>query len=213
MRTREPYGQSGMSTSTGFMPACFATSSALRSTGVVDGSFIQRGTKPTLSPLAAFVASNSSSLGTVETSLESAPEMACRTSSVSSTPRAIGPSLSRDQQSVMAPARETRPKVGLRPVQPHRIEGATMLPSVSLPIEKPTRPAAVAAPGPALDPEEPSTRSQGFMVWPPNQMSLRARAPRLSFAISTAPASCSFLTTDASCLGTRPWNGSAPYVV
>ena len=31
--------------------------------------------------------------------------------------------------------------------------GLTMLPSVSLPIENPTSPAAVAAPGPALDPD------------------------------------------------------------
>ena len=30
--------------------------------------------------------------------------------------------------------------------------------------------------------------SQGFMVWPPNQMSLRASAPMLSLAMSTAPA-------------------------
>ena len=37
---------------------------------------------------------------------------------------------------------------------PQRIDGLTMLPPVSLPIAKPTSPAAVAAPGPALDPEE-----------------------------------------------------------
>ena len=65
---------------------------------------------------------------------------------VSSTERAMGPSLSSDQQSVIAPVRGTRPKVGRRPVTPQRIEGLTMDPSVSLPMEKPTRPAAVAAP-------------------------------------------------------------------
>ena len=64
-----------------------------------------------------------------------------------------------------------------------------MLPPVSLPMAKPTSPAAVAAPGPALDPDEPSSSSHGFMVWPPNQMSLSASAPRLSLATSTAPAS------------------------
>ena len=52
-----------------------------------------------------------------------------------------------------------------------------MLPPVSLPMEKPTSPAAVAAPGPALDPDAPSSSSHGFMVWPPNQMSLSASAP------------------------------------
>src|ERR1700733_7961057 len=107
----------------------------------------------------------------------------------SSTPRVIGPNLSSDQHSVIAPVRGTRPYVGRNPVTPHRMLGATMLPPVSLPTANPTRPAAVPAPGPELDPEEPSSRSHGFMVWPPNQISLRASAPRLSLATSTAPAS------------------------
>src|SRR5215471_11778900 len=79
--------------------------------------------------------------------------MARRTSIASSTVRVMGPSLSRDQQSVIAPVRGTRPKVGRRPVTPQRIEGLTMLPPVSLPIENATKAAAVAAPGPALDPD------------------------------------------------------------
>src|SRR6185295_15606705 len=106
----------------------------------------------------------------------------------SSTLRVIGPSLSSDQHNVMAPVRGTRPKVGRRPVTPQRIAGATMLPPVSLPMENPTSPAAVAAPGPALDPDAPSSISHGFIVWPPNQMSFSASAPRLSLAIRTAPA-------------------------
>ena len=85
-----------------------------------------------------------------------------------------------------------------------------MLPPVSLPIEKPTSPAAVAAPGPALDPDAPSSSSHGFIVCPPNQMSLSASAPRLSFAMSTAPASLRRCTTAASAAGTRFRNGSAP---
>src|SRR5690348_16547611 len=105
---------------------------------------------------------------------------------VSSTERAMGPSLSSDQHSVIAPVRGTRPNVGRRPVTPQRALGSTMLPSVSLPIAKATSPAPVAAPGPALDPPEPSSISQGFIVWPPNQISLSASAPRLSLAISTA---------------------------
>src|SRR5262245_5768485 len=113
--------------------------------------------------------------------------MACRTSIASSTPRVIGPSLSRDQQSVIAPVRGTRPKVGRRPVRPQRILGPIMLPPVSLPIENATKPAAVAAPGPALDPDDPSSSNHGFIVWPPNQISLSASAPRLNLATSTAP--------------------------
>ena len=88
--------------------------------------------------------------------------MACSTSIVSSTLRVIGPSLSSDQQSVIAPVRGTRPKVGRSPVTPQRIDGLTMLPPVSLPIAKPTRPAAVAAPGPALEPDAPSSSSHGI---------------------------------------------------
>src|ERR1035438_8215126 len=93
------------------------------------------------------------------------------------------------------------------------MDGPMMLPPVSLPIAKPTSPAAVAAPGPALDPDDPSSSNHGFIVWPPNQMSLSASAPMLSLATSTAPASCKRFTTAASSVGTRFLNGSAPYVV
>src|SRR5215510_12733359 len=124
----------------------------------------------------------------------------------------MGPSLSNDQQSVMAPERATRPKVGRTPVTPQRIAGETMLPPVSLPIEKATSAAAVAAPGPALDPDAPSSSSHGFIVCPPNQMSFSASAPRLSFATSTAPALSSRATTALSAVGTRFLYGSAPHV-
>src|SRR6478735_8923169 len=158
-------------------------------------------------------ASKSRCIGRLDTSPGSGPLTACNTSIASSTDRVIGPSLSSDQHNVMAPVRATRPNVGRRPVTPHRIAGETMLPPVSLPIEKATNPAAVAAPGPALDPDAPSSSSHGFIVWPPNQMSLSASAPSESFATSTAPASFSLFTTAESAAGTRLRNGSAPYVV
>src|SRR5271170_314638 len=93
------------------------------------------------------------------------------------------------------------------------MEGLTMLPPVSLPMENPTSPAPVAAPGPALEPDDPSYSSHGFMVWPPNQISFNASAPRLSLATSTAPAALSRAVTAASFAGTRSLYGSAPYVV
>src|SRR3954468_13804093 len=127
---------------------------------------------------------------------------------VSSTPRVIGPSLSSDQHSVIAPVRGTRPYVGRSPSTPQRMLGAMMLPPVSLPTEKPTSAAAVAAPGPALEPDAPSSRSHGFIVWPPNQMSFRASAPSESFAMSTAPASFNRATTAESVVGTRLRYGS-----
>src|SRR4051812_36990258 len=147
------------------------------------------------------------------TSTPSGPLIAFSTSIASSTLRVMGPSLSRDQQSVIAPVLGTRPYVGRNPVMPQRMLGLTMLPPVSLPMENPTSPAAVAEPGPALDPDDPSSGSQGFIVCPPNQMSLSASAPMLSLATSTAPASFRRFTTVASAVGTRSRKGSAPYVV
>src|SRR5438105_13503973 len=88
-----------------------------------------------------------------------------------------------------------------------------MLPPVSLPIENATSAAAVAAPGPALEPDAPSSSSHGFIVWPPNQMSLSGSAPRLSLATSTAPALWRRMTTAASSVGMRFRNDSAPYMV
>ena len=90
--------------------------------------------------------------------------IAWSTSIASSTDRVIGPSLSSDQHSVIAPVRGTRPNVGRSPVTPHRMAGATIQPPVSLPIEKATSAAAVAAPGPALDPDAPSSSTHGFIV-------------------------------------------------
>src|SRR4029077_18544281 len=107
----------------------------------------------------------------------------------------------------------TRPKVGRSPLSPQRIAGPMMLPPGSLPSAKPTQPAPGGGPGPALDPDAPSSGSHGLLVCPPNQMSLSASAPRLSLATSTAPAWCSRATVAASALGTRPLNGSAPHVV
>src|SRR6516162_433988 len=104
-------------------------------------------------------------------SAASKPLIASRTRAVSSTLRHIGPILSRLQHSAMAPARETRPKVGRSPVVPQRIEGATIDPKVSVPMLKPTSPAAVAEPDPALDPLEPSSVFQGLRVRPSYQMS------------------------------------------
>ena len=123
-------------------------SSAARSTSVAGDSFIHAGTKPRRKPFDRRAGVE------VEPARHARriarhPDrvIACSTSIASSTPRVIGPSLSSDQQSVIAPVRGTRPKVGRSPVTPQRIAGLTMLPCVSLPMENPTRPAAVAAPG------------------------------------------------------------------
>src|SRR3954470_20886021 len=114
--------------------------------------------------------------------------MASRTRAQSSTERAIGPILSIDQASDMQPCRLTRPNVGRRPDAPQAQQGETMLPSVSLPSAKPTRPAATAEAEPADDPLDPRRGSHGLRVMPPNHLSPIASAPNVSLAISTAPA-------------------------
>src|SRR5208282_6241976 len=105
----------------------------------------------------------------------------------SSTDRQMGPSLSMLQESAMAPVRGTRPKVGRKPVQPQRVEGEEIDPSVSEPILNATHPAAVADAGPADEPLEPCAGFHGLRVRPPNHLSPWARAPSVSFAIRTAP--------------------------
>jgi hypothetical protein len=90
---------------------------------------------------------------------------------VSSAARQIGPTLSSDQHSAIPPARETRPKVGRKPVVPQRWLGEVMEPRVSVPTENPHRPAAVAEADPALEPLAPSLRFHGLRVRPPYQMS------------------------------------------
>ena len=150
---------------------------------------------------------------TAAKSRPSAPWIASKTSAQSSIDRAIGPSLSIDQASVMQPCRLTRPNVGRRPVAPQARQGETMLPRVSLPIAKPTSPAAAAEAEPADDPLEPVRGSHGLRVRPPNQRSPMASAPSDSLATSTAPASSSRAATVALPSITRSLNGVAPQVV
>src|SRR5437763_16486177 len=108
--------------------------------------------------------------------------MASKTRAQSSSVRAIGPILSIDQARLMQPWRLTRPKVGRRPEAPQARQGETMLPSVSLPKAKPTRPAATADADPADDPLDPWRGSPGLRVITPNPRSPWARAPRVRLA-------------------------------
>ena len=139
--------------------------------------------------------------------------MAPSTSAQSSALRASGPSLSSDQQSVIAPVRLTRPKVGRSPVTPQTVAGETIDPSVSDPMANGTSPAATAAADPAEEPLDPLVGFQGLRVIPPNHTSPIASSPKLSFATSTAPAASSFRMTVASASGTWLVNGGAPQVV
>ena len=88
-----------------------------------------------------------------------------------------------------------------------------MEPSVSVPIAKPTRPAAVAAAGPAEEPLELRSVFHGFFVLPPNHTPPWASDPIDSLATSTAPASRRRSTTVASTSITWFSYGLAPHVV
>ena len=70
--------------------------------------------------------------------------------------RHIGPALSMLHERTMPPYLLTLPKVGRSALRPLRREGETIDPRVSVPIENATQPAAVAEPGPAEEPLEPS---------------------------------------------------------
>src|SRR6187455_1880812 len=107
----------------------------------------------------------------------------------------MGPTLSRLQQSTIAPYLLTVPNVGLNPVAPHLVEGETIEPNVSVPIVNGNRPATVAAAEPADEPLDPCFRFHGFFVSPPNHLLLKASAPRDSLAQSTAPAVLNLLYT------------------
>src|SRR5687767_10596787 len=114
--------------------------------------------------------------------------MAANTIAQSSALRQMGPTLSRLQQSTMAPLRPVAPNVGRRPVAPQRAEGEMIEPQVSVPIAKGRSPAAVAAAEPAEDPLDPWRVFHGLLVLPPNQRSLKASAPSDNLAHKTAPA-------------------------
>ena len=79
---------------------------------------------------------------------------------------AIGPTLSSDPTSSIAPNRLTSPKVGRRPVTPQNAEGDPIDPPVSEPSANGTRPAATAAPEPLEDPAAQRLGSQGFRPGP-----------------------------------------------
>src|SRR5581483_6381305 len=55
--------------------------------------------------------------------------------------------------------------------------GPIMLPPVSLPIANATNPAAVEAPGPALDPDDPSSSSHVFIVCPQTKCHSEPKPP------------------------------------
>src|SRR5262249_16049607 len=117
------------------------------------------------------------------------------------------------QESAIAPVLGTSPNVGRNPVQPHRVEGDEIDPTVSEPILNQTSPEATPEAGPAEDPLDPCFVFHGFRVTPPNHTSPCASAPSVNFATNTAPALSSRCTTVASSSIVWLSNPAAPHVV
>src|SRR5262249_37583432 len=149
-----PDGKEGNATGVGVAPSELNT---LRSVAL-----IVPGTYPIFNPAIPAAALKLKLAFTVARSPLSEPRIASSTIAQSSTPRAIIPTLSIDQERVITPFRLTRPKVVRNPVTRHRVEGSTIEPIVSVPMAKPTRPAEVAAAGPQDDPPLLVVGSHGF---------------------------------------------------
>src|SRR5579863_4322338 len=128
--------------------------------------------------------------------------------------RQMGPILSSDQHSCMQPYRLTRPYVGLSPAAPQTLQGVMRLPVVSVPIEKPTSPAAAATAGPDDEPAAFWRGFQGLRVMPRYQTTdPPANVFVANFATSTAPAFSSRSATAALTSITRSRNCPTPHVV
>src|SRR5438093_12917970 len=95
----------------------------------------------------------------------------------------------------MMPARLIKPTVGLMPTMPQVPDGHTIEPSVSVPINRAVRFAAVAAADPELEPHGLRSRTYGFRHWPPRTLHplehprdrIFAHSLRLAFPMMIAP--------------------------
>src|SRR2546427_4054774 len=114
--------------------------------------------------------------------VRSGPLRVARTIAASSTVRVNGPIRSRLGVSGIAPAVGIRPKVARSPTMPHRSAGLRMEHRLSVPMENEQSPAAVAEPGPVLEPPAGSSGFQGLRQVPPNQV-----APLASAAVASLP--------------------------
>src|SRR5262245_7769165 len=97
--------------------------------------------------------------------------MARSTISQSRAERAMGPILSRVQDSAIAPCRDTRPNVGRSPLMPQNDDGQRIDPQVSEPMANGTSPADTAAPEPEEEPQVQRPSFQGLCAAPVREAS------------------------------------------
>src|SRR5579859_5060606 len=94
--------------------------------------------------------------------------MAPSRAAASATHLVIGPAVSCADEIGTMPVRLTRPRVGFRPTIPQLLDGLTIEPSVSVPIDSGARPAAIATPEPELEPDGLRPVPCGFLACPPS---------------------------------------------
>src|SRR5580765_1882452 len=129
--------------------------------------------------------------------------MTVSTAAASATVLACGPTVSCVWEIGTTPARLVRPTVGLMPTTPHKLDGHTMLPSVSEPNDAAHRFADTAAADPELDPQGLRSSAYGLLHWPPRPLHPLlesnerkfAHSLRLAFPRITAPPARSFAAT------------------
>ena len=154
-------------------------------------------------------------------SCESLPAIACSSSAASRTLRHIGPGVSCVNEIGTMPSRLSSPTVGLMPTSAWIDDGDVIEPSVSVPTPAAHRLAATALPVPDDEPLGLRSSAYGFSVWPPRALQpltectprMLAHSDRLDLASSTAPASRSRCTTNASRGTWAPINAGEPALV
>src|SRR5437868_3342978 len=90
-----------------------------------------------------------------------------------------------------------RPNEGLRPITPQKLAGMRIEPAPSLPSASGTRPAAIAAAEPPLEPPGVQSRCHGLLVRPSSGLSVMPLQPNsgvVDLPITIAPAARRFAT-------------------
>src|SRR5664279_528244 len=162
-------GPSGNCTLPMVVPACCSTASACSNAAATSGSgfshafsirAMRNGFAGGLKLKRAFAS------GSEPASRGSCPLTAASTSEQSSAVRHMGPILSMEYESAIAPPRPTRPKVGRNPETPQKAEGQTIEPQVSVPMANAAIPEATIAPEPLDDPQVQQFMFHGFLAAP-----------------------------------------------
>src|SRR5271165_764092 len=163
------HGPSGRGTLLVLCPALWSTASACSNAVAISGSgFSHAFSMPAMrnGPAGALNAKRACASGSEPASVGSCPLMTASTVEQSSAVRHMGPILSIEYASAMAPPRPTRPKVGRKPETPQKAEGQTIEPQVSVPMAKAAMAEATIAPEPLDEPQVQQLVFQGFLAAP-----------------------------------------------